>query len=595
MPQGNIFISIFYTISVVLLFYGIFYIRKSRKAENGCKWVVLSLFITGFFIAFSMAVVNLVTIPANLISSGISNILAGGILTFLEKRRKDLKQEYYFDKKNILPVAVIFGFVLIFGMIRFNGLSLDINYDTPDPAIHLRMAETFMQKHTLSGMYYTQLINGFFLETLLPFIHFKNLYRAFILTELFNLFMSGMIFYFVTYEKNSTRSVRVWHILVTLLYIGGYPLTNALFGFTYLGVGVSICLVICCLTRDYLNNDMEEWPIIVMLALSNYAIFECYALFMPVVYMAEFIPVVISQKSRSRIISLKTVEILAVTFLIPIIFGLKYMFFGTFSGDTTVGSAITAEGAIYRDFFSNFVMLGMFFVFEIYSLIREKKLLKSFYGLLSIFTILFMVVILYMGMTGRAASYYYYKLYFLLWAPFFVAAFNGIKRLLEMARGLVFSAAFVWILILAFSISGTEDKIYNRNNLFDPVQKSAIMTDVYSYNYSHIRMRSYMSGYDDLMKYMQDNLDPRETEMVCRFDNFYWVRNMTDHESSVDAVKAYLNGDVDYFKDYLDEKDTKYVIVEYGELNYLYDKGQDYFDGLKKVYETQNGFVAEVE
>ena len=96
--------------------------------------------------------------------------------------------------------------------------------------------------------------------------------------------------------------------------------------------------------------------------------------------------------------------------------------------EVTVGNAISAEGSIYRDLYSNFVFFIPIALFGFVLLIKRKK--NSF---LSWFTPIFVVFTFGMFAVGykteAVSTDYYYKNYYLLWTIVFLLIVYGMSNL----------------------------------------------------------------------------------------------------------------------------------------------------------------------
>lgn len=82
---------------------------------------------------------------------------------------------------------------------------------------------------------------GLIFKALEPIIGEMNFYRAFILFDIIIFLFSAILFYFIIKNKMNTKIDFLIGIVVTIIYMLGYPLNNLLSGFYYLGIG---CLAI---------------------------------------------------------------------------------------------------------------------------------------------------------------------------------------------------------------------------------------------------------------------------------------------------------------------------------------------------------------
>ena len=100
------------------------------------------------------------------------------------------------------------------------------------------------------------------------------------------------------------------------VYMIGYPMCSMIYGFTYLGMGVTVVGMLIILTDMYLKEDMGKWMNIIFLMLGCLAIFECYVMFMPVTFFALITCIFVKQWKMHKLVSRDTVVTCLAVFLI---------------------------------------------------------------------------------------------------------------------------------------------------------------------------------------------------------------------------------------------------------------------------------------
>ena len=139
--------------------------------------------------------------------------------------------------------------------------------------------------------------------------------------------------------------------------------------------------------------------------------------------------------------------------------------------EVTVGNAISAEGSIYRDFYSNFVFFIPIALFGFVLLIKRKK--NSF---LSWFTPIFVVFTFGMFAVGykteAVSTYYYYKNYYLLWTIVFLLIVYGMSNLDRDGRKTAVFYLCSWAFVATLFVTGLENRIEQRNPLYIADNKS---------------------------------------------------------------------------------------------------------------------------
>jgi hypothetical protein len=512
----------------------------------------------------------------------------------LAKKSFNNKQKYKLEISDAIVIFTLLSIICMIALRHYDGTLLSLNYATVDPSVHIKNAEDFVTNHNLEGMYYSKLINGIFFDVLIPFFGKFSVIRLFVFSELFNLFLSGMIFFAITENMVSNKKEKTFQIIFSAVYMLGFPLNNMIYGFTYLGMGVSIVLVITYIFNNLVNKEQLEMTFFLMLA--NYAIFECYVLFVPVIYLAEFVVIVAEKRKEKEILKLKTFVKLAIVFLVPILMGFWYTYRGIFKGGVTVGSAITNEGTIYRDFFSNFIVLSVLTIGYVITKIKKRKASYDFLSMCGIFMVIFLVGFFYIGVKGKASSYYYYKNYYLCWAIMFVMSFWYLLKLFKYNSELVAALIIVILLIVVLGMGNVERRVNKKNPLFVPEIKAEGLTDIFRFNFEKIKERPSANRFNKIIAYVNSDLKNENVAPATFFEDTYWFEASTWKRIDIkDRVKIFLYGNISSFKKYLICSNTKYVVVYYEPGNALYYNNRDFFDNLQKVYEDENGFIGKVK
>ena len=322
--------------------------------------------------------------------------------------------------------------------------------------------------------------------------------------------------------------------------------------------------------------------------------FQCYALFMPVTYLAIIFAIFLKQYRKKILISKDTVVTCLAVFLFPCISGLWYTYMDVFvKDDVSVGSAISAEGAIYRDLYSNFLPFLPLAIYGFVKLIqsRKNKMISWFAPFFAAFTL---------GMFGLAyhnrsvSTYYLYKDYYMLWLIVCALAFYGVYRMTKEARAVTACYIGTWAFVLLFYVSGLENRIYNNNNLFMDSIKGPQYNDLVCFNLNTMKEPPYAEPRMAMAHYVYEELletGKTDKPVPCAYndDQFYWYEGVTNQRLSdymywkigYDTVKENLEENCDYVSVMIDSR--------------IYVDNQEYFDSMEKVFENEIGFVAKVK
>ena len=95
--EGSIISSVFFVVSVILLYMGIFRIKKSENPLNGVIWVMMNFISLLCWGAFCGGIINMLHIPVNIVSMGVIYLASAAVLFF--KIKKDGETQIYVWKK----------------------------------------------------------------------------------------------------------------------------------------------------------------------------------------------------------------------------------------------------------------------------------------------------------------------------------------------------------------------------------------------------------------------------------------------------------------------------------------------------------------
>lgn len=586
----SIIASVFFVTAWFCLTSSIWCYKKSQKKLDGAAWIPAVILLTTCWHVFIAALINLVKIPVNIITIGIFDLLAGGILWFKIYKAKE-KQHYKFNIGDAVFGVVLLIFSIWLVKQRYGGTEFVINYLTIDPAAHFKAAMDVVNNQCVNNMFYQALTNGLLIEVFAPFIKVDYYYKIFVFSEVLFLFLAGGMFYGTVKRYLSSRFMQIAGIVVSFIYMVGYPLNSTEYGFVYLGMGITIVVLLVFLADNFAKREISKWWNILLLSLGCLGIFECYVMFMPVAFFSIIFVVFLKQKRAGILISKDTVITCLAIFLIPCILGFIYTYCGIFNNGLTVGGALSNEGAIYRDLYSNFLPFAPLALYGFYRGVKERENHTSMF--LLPFLILFMLGLFARGMLGKVSSYYYYKTYYLLWLVVMLLLIAGIYYMTAEMHKLICCYFVVWVVVLGAMVTHLEERIQAQNQLFDINIKSAAVNDIFSYNYGNVWSTAYSPDKQELYHYVYDELLQKGQDMVpiaSYWQDDFWYQGITnqrndgwDVNNSAGFLKMLLNSGAEYVLVLTDSQSTVYL------------DNQEYFDSLEKVYENQAGYIAKLK
>lgn len=584
--QPSILASIFYLISLFALLSGFFLIKKSENKLYFITWMPLSAVAIMCYQTLVAALLDLVHLSVNIISVGILDLLLGAVCWYIILRTKE-RQQYMCEWMDIVFVLILFGAMVLFTVLRY-GTELSLHYNSVDGSAHMLAAMSMVCGESVDAMYFSALHNGILIELLAPLFSAGTYYKIYVLGDVLHLCLGGLMFWGVIRRYSTDSFMKIAGIIVSFLYLFGYPLNSTLFGFSYLGMSLTVILYVVAAADEIFCENISEWFGLLLLAFGCLGIFESYVMFVPVIFFGILIWMLIRQYRNGKLFSLNTVCKGLAVFLIPTAIGLWFTYRGIFGADTgvTVTSQINLEGGIYRNLFTDFVIPLPFAIGGMWRVIKEKKngLLLSFVALEVVFTAaLFLLV-----WNDKASGYYYYKNYFVLWILALILAYIGLGWLEKHARFMVTAGFAVWCMLAFMLVFHIDDSIQNKKPLLYGSAQIPPFMEIYSFNYNFMFSPIYDENKLDLYTYIRDDMIDcgmtDEVDMVGNWEDCLWLRAVTNT-----WIEIYDGSTIETI---VVDGETDYIVVLYGSEEY--NMAQELYDSLERVYENPAGYIAYV-
>lgn len=230
----------------------------------------------------------------------------------------------------------------------------------------------------------------------------------------------------------------------------------------------------------------------------TFGIMFSYYYFAPVVFLAIFIQMIVEIKKRKeKIFSVKNILSIVISLILPGMFGVIY--FNIFQMirfglqvENYYSNGINLPGAIYQNFITNTIIFLMLSVFYICYSIKNKK--EKFSNKILIISIIFLIIA-FIGMKfEKISEYYYYKIYYMIWIPLIIVAFNSIELFYKKNKILTY------IGIGIYSIGMIIAMFFNKDLLF---------FDIYQNNFEEVKANYNLASYKELeiMEYYNKNIN----------------------------------------------------------------------------------------
>ncbi len=592
--------SVSYFISLFALLYCMFRDFKSSKSLNGIEWLIISCLIYEYGISFICGILTLIKVPVTLWTVVVINLAAVLLLVYKQRREKKI-QCYYWKAYDFFVLGLLTLIVLLVSIQRFGAFS--IVYATSDPSRHLQMAMDAVQAKSVmssqNSMFIGQFTNALFIEMCAPIWSGVSVYIPFVIKDVLNLWIAGAVFFWILRRNLSTAFMKGVGAVSVLLYLLGYPLSNMLFGFVYLGISVTAILFTIWVSQRMTDGQLPVKLSLMLLSLGLFAVSLSYTLFAPPVYFAVFVFFILWMKQEGKLFSGKKrlsrrfFTLNLSVFLPPTLSTIVFvMLYPKLQGGLQLASIskMDAEGYIYRNLWLDFFVYLPFAIYAAWKHFkkREADLGTSLLGCFFIFkTGMFLAM-----WKGVISSYYFYKVNYVMWGVILFLAIEGIG-ILKQHRSFIVAAAACYMGACAFSLTGIDNAITQKNIAFNPYPESSAVAEIYLTNKTFYSIESHKinQGLIEICKEVDMN--------YLRSDGFvpyigswlenYWYEALTNQRQGLDY--AYIKGATNMVQQFLNGDYGEYIVVQKDSEEYA--QCISLLEQCPRVYENSYAFIAQ--
>lgn len=582
--------SILFVTSYIGAILGLLLLKKTDEKQHLGIWCGVSIMAIAGLHTMLAGIFGLLHIDImNLFTLGIANVIVA-LACFITIYKTKQMQKLYVEWCDILFGILLFVVLIVFWYIQY-GPEFSLHYLAVDPTAHMKHAMYVVNTDGVYGMFYAALQNAILIEIFSPVLTVGTYYIAYIIGDVLYLGIAGLMFWAVIRKYATNSFLKIAAIAITFVYLIGYPLNSTVFGFAYFGMGITIIAYLLVVADLYVSENLPKWLGIILLSFGCFGIFESYVMFMPVVFFAVLSVMLIRQYREKKLVSWDTVWTGLGIFLVPTILGLYFILAGTFINGHTASSTIAIEGGIYRDLFTNFILIVPFAAYALVKMIKEKK--NSLLVILTIFEVIYTVRMFIQVLQNEASSYYYFKNYYFLWLLGLALVFMCLNYLDITAKAITTCGFVLWGMLAVVGVFNLEIVLQNKYPLLVQSQKGGILCDIYMFNRDALCTPKYSKAATELYSYVANEImpyDDADVPLVGTWEDYQWMSGVTNHDTNPNYW--YWNVGEEVFMSTLKEE-ANYVVVLGG--NDLYNNNAEYFESLERVYSNDAGFVAKVK
>lgn len=556
---------VLYILGIGVLSSGWLAVKRNEEKESLLMWLTPALLGVIALHAFLGSVISVLVngICVYVISS--IDLVLGSFLWILAGKKLGF-QKYKFCWEDAVVLVAVAYLTVSFFRHRFPGFI--INFASIDSGAHFTQARYVANSHgILSNMCISAVNTGLAMESFMKITgDFAN-YKTFILAECFYFFLSGSMIYslFRFYTKSKVESFLAG--LIALIYMEGYPKYSTIFGFSYLGLTVTMICFLLFVMQAYFAGRMKMGLFLASMNVGLQSIFIGYTLFVPSVFFGAFLAILIDWKKKGhKIFKLKTIGYLFSVFFLPSVLGMLRSIGVLFMliGKNNTGAATEAasasghslglltDGGCYNEFYSNFifmfplVVLGLIFVVkmlfnrykesesEVFGDMKEVGLAEL--GL-TVMHAIFAMGIFYLVLKHKASVYYFSKTLSALWLLGFAIAFLGGLYLWRCCKGAAIGVLVTIMLIFGSFITRFDSYVLARNERMIRVGTDAFL-NVYAFNRAFMETPPITQDDLDMMKYIKDEMVDKRVAVIG--SDFYdiWYTQLTGQKDQAIAANV---------------------------------------------------------
>ena len=619
--------TILYIISFVAWVGAVFWLPRTKEKENGLIWLIVSLVLYECWAAFISGLMSLAHIPVDLISVSIANIIAAGAIFVLYRKldgsrnnrasaivseaspfgvdsarngsRWALRQRYSICLIDVAFTVCLVAFCIYVWHVRFNQEAAII-YATIDPADRFSRAMGILTERTVIGpypnMYFGHITNALFMGASEPFFQGVYMVRAYIVKDIINMWMAGMLFYCALRQFSDKTSAKIVFFILGFVYMLGFPWNNQLWGFGYLGMAVTL-IILVQIGAKFLKDERQA-PVIglIIIAAGCFGVGITYTMFAPPVFIAAFLTILLWKKQR--IVRIAVTEI--AVFVIPTILVVAFtVLIGSGEKGSDLGSQFMLEGAIYRNLFGDFLIWIPLALFGIVFFVSKRK--WDFSCIFAVVFFIFQAYFLYRMLEGTVSTYYYYKLNFVTWYIVLLLAGIAAGVLMQNEGRKAAAAIGCWLLVFfgvaTFTVRGYDASLSNKSELVNPIYAATGLFSLYANNNAYF---SYPEN--NIVYFRWDFLElceaARKENLSLQRErppgDFYGNRieiitNDFHHAYWADALVGEHIKHKPAYIDFMPSEEVSIWIVLRN--SSLYQDNADVLDQLPRIFENELGFV----
>lgn len=593
--------NIIYILTSLALIISYLLLNKSEKKENLIHSVIISVILFLTYNIFITQVMFFVHLKSTLLNLAIVNIAFSAVFITKEIKTKTI-QKYYINKLDIIAVIIILGLAITIVIMNY-GTNIAVKHAVTDAATHYFASDDFYRYSTLFSRESSDTIKwlntpylmtgayvntGIFLKLFKGIIDETFLVKLYFIFDMFIWMLSGLLMYTALSTNFKNKKHQILALVLTIFYMLAYQLNSLFAGFSYLGVGLDIIIGIIIIMKSEIKTNYK----ISSLFLLNLGIMFSYYYFAPVLFLAQLWYILATNKKQNiKIFSKQNIFEILIALVIPGLIGVIY-----FIGYPLIQAnnkafdyvgAIATDGFIYEDLIMNiFPYLLLSEVYIIYIAFKKKN---TFIDKLLYLTVIFTLLIYMLMRLEFVSSYYYYKIYYMLFLVLTVSSYEILKIFVDKGKNVTIIVSGV-LIIYSFGIFSAMI-----------LDKNWFVFDIYLTNgeeikddYALIKDKEFY-----LFEYYNNNINTMQNDdtLFCKTKGNTgrdrWVYSITKNGNNL--TNTLTNDKITTVEKFMENSKYHYFVLLKNDYGGEYDKVQDEVKryNLKILIQNSAGMILE--
>lgn len=593
--------NIIYILTSLALIISYLLLNKSEKKENLIHSVIISVILFLTYNIFITQVMFFVHLKSTLLNLAIVNIAFSAVFITKEIKTKTI-QKYYINKLDIIAVIIILGLAITIVIMNY-GTNIAVKHAVTDAATHYFASDDFYRYSTLFSRESSDTIKwlntpylmtgayvntGIFLKLFKGIIDETFLVKLYFIFDMFIWMLSGLLMYTALSTNFKNKKHQILALVLTIFYMLAYQLNSLFAGFSYLGVGLDIIIGIIIIMKSEIKTNYK----ISSLFLLNLGIMFSYYYFAPVLFLAQLWYILATNKKQNiKIFSKQNIFEILITLVIPgligVIYFIGYPLMQANNKAFDYVGAIATDGFIYEDLIMNiFPYLLLSEVYIIYITFKKKN---TFIDKLLYLTIIFTLLIYMLMRLEFVSSYYYYKIYYMLFLVLTVSSYEILKIFVDKGKNVTIIVSGV-LIIYSFGIFSAMI-----------LDKNWFVFDIYLTNgeeikddYALIKDKEFY-----LFEYYNNNINTMQNDdtLFCKTKGNTgrdrWVYSITKNGNNL--TNALTNDKITTVEKFMENSKYHYFVLLKNDYGGEYDKVQDEVKryNLKILIQNSAGMILE--